>query len=118
MPPGNYAGRFFIFMTNIIERTKDILFKKAKAIDCNSARMLAITGKTCSSDDRMAEFVEEINASIENKARCGRFMLLVQIPKDLVDNSDIIKDNLISRGFSIHTFKPEINDSFLISWKF
>ncbi len=105
-------------MTKIIEKTKDTLPNKIKVIDCNSARMLAITGKIYSLGGRMAKFMEKINTSIENKARCGKFMLLVQIPEDLADNSGIIKDNLISRGFSIHTLKTEINDSLLISWKF
>lgn len=105
-------------MNKIIEKTKNILFKKPKAIDCDSARMLAMTGRVCTIEERMTEFMEDIDNSIENKAKYGKFMTLIQIPKDLISQTSSISDNLISRGFFIHTLEPEIKDSFLVSWKF
>lgn len=104
-------------MNKIVEKTKDLLIGKQTPLDRNSANMLALTGKVCTIEERISEFIKNINESITNKARINKFMMLVEIPKELLSKVEIIQKDFSDRGFIIHTLTPEIKGIFIIDWK-
>ena len=104
-------------MNKIMEKTKDLLIGKQTPLDRNSANMLALTGKVCTIEERISEFIKNINESITNKARINKFMMLVEIPKELLSKVEIIQKDFSDRGFIIHTLTPEIKGIFIIDWK-
>ena len=104
-------------MNKIMEKTKDLLIGKQTPLDRNSANMLALTGKVCTIEERISEFIKNINESITNKARINKFMMLVEIPEELLSKVEIIQKDFSDRGFIIHTLTPEIKGVFIIDWK-
>lgn len=104
-------------MNKIMEKTKDLLIGKQTPLDRNSANMLALTGKMCTIEERTSEFIKNINESITNKARINKFMMLVEIPEELLSKVEIIQKDFSDRGFIIHTLTPEIKGVFIIDWK-
>lgn len=103
-------------MTNIIKKTKEIITGESHPITCEEARMLAITGTKCTTDQRISGFIREVDELISSKARYSKFRCLVEIPSDLIKYTDSIKENFASRGFSIYS-QPEINDMFVLCWQ-
>ena len=104
-------------MNKIVEKTKDLLIGKQTPLDRNSANMLAFTGKMCTIEERTSEFIKNINESITNKARINKFMMLVEVPEELLSKVEIIQKDFSSRGFIIHALTPEIKGVFIIDWK-
>lgn len=104
-------------MNKIVEKTKDLLVGKQTPITKNSANMLALTGKMCSTEERASEFIKDINESITNKARINKFMILVEVPEELISKIELIQKDFMDRGFMIHTLTPEIKGVFIIDWK-
>lgn len=104
-------------MNKIVEKTKDLLIGKQTPLDKNSANMLALTGKVCTIEERISEFIRNVNETITNKARAYQFMMLVEVPEELLSKVEIIQKDFSDRGFIIHTLTPEIKGVFIIDWK-
>lgn len=104
-------------MNKIMEKTKDLLIGKQTPIIKESVNMLAFTGKICTIDERASEFIKDINESITNKARISKFILLVEVPEELIPKIELIQKDFMDRGFMIHTLTPEIKGVFIIDWK-
>ena len=104
-------------MNKIVEKTKDLLIGKQTPLDKNSANMLALIGKVCTIEERISEFIRDINETITNKARAYQFMMLVEVPEELLSKIELIQKDFMDRGFMIHTLTPEIKGVFIIDWK-
>ncbi len=104
-------------MNKIMEKTKDLLIGKQTPITKNSANMLALTGKMCTIEERTTEFIKDVNEIITSKARINKFMMLVEIPEELLSKIELIQKDFSDRGFMIHTLTPEIKGVFIIDWK-
>lgn len=104
-------------MANIIEKTKEIINAKQTPITMAGAKILAISGKVCSVEQRQAEFIRGINEAIIGKARVSQFRYLVEIPEDLIEQTSDIITEFKSRGFRIHTLEPKIEGIFVINWR-
>jgi hypothetical protein len=104
-------------MNKIMEKTKDLLIGKQMLVTRDSANMLTLTGKVCTVEERISEFIKNINDIILDKARLGKFMMLIEIPKELLLKTDVIQKDFSDRGFVIHTLAPEIKGVFIIDWK-
>lgn len=104
-------------MTDLIEKTKRMLNPKANPISKDEAKMLSIVGKVVSTEQRLNDFLGEINEVIVAKARVSQKMYLVEVPEDLVEEVANITSNLKERGFSIHELNPKISGVFVINWK-
>lgn len=104
-------------MNKIVEKTKDLLIGKQTPITKNSANMLALTGKMCTIEERISEFIKDVNEIITGKARINKFIMLVEVPEELLSKIDMIQKDFIDRGFTIHTLTPEIKGVFIIDWK-
>ena len=104
-------------MNKIMEKTKDLLIGKQTPITKESVNMLALTGKVCTIDERASEFIKNINEAILDKARVNKFMLLAEIPEELISKIELIQRDFMDRGFMIHTLAPEIKGVFIINWK-
>jgi hypothetical protein len=104
-------------MTDLIEKTKRMLNPKANPISKDEAKMLSIVGKVVSTEQRLNDFLGEINEVIVAKARVSQKMYLVEVPEDLVEEVANITSNLKERGFSIHELTPKISGVFVINWK-
>lgn len=99
-------------MNKIVEKTKDFLIGKQTPITKESANMLALTGKICTTEERVSEFIKDINETIIAKARVSLFRYMVELPPELISQSEIIEKDFADRGFSIHKFDNVI----IISW--
>lgn len=99
-------------MNKLIEKTKDLLIGKETPVTKDSVKMLAITGKVCTVEERTTEFINKINLAILEKAKFNKFRYLVELPKDLIPQSKTIQEDFKSRGFKIN----DLNEVFLISW--
>jgi hypothetical protein len=104
-------------MTDLIEKTKRMLNPKANPISKDEAKMLSIVGKVVSTEQRLNDFLSEINEVIVAKARTSQRMYLVEVPEDLVEQTENIEANLIERGFHIHELSPKVVGVFVINWK-
>ena len=104
-------------MTDLIEKTKRMLNPKANPISKDEAKMLSIVGKVVSTEQRLNDFLGEINEVIIAKARVSQRMYLVEVPEDLVEQTENIEANLKERGFHIHELTPKVAGVFVINWK-
>lgn len=104
-------------MNNLIEKTKDLITGKQTPVTSDVAKMIALTGKVCTVEQRTNEFISEINELIMAKSRLSCFRILVELPKDLHSSSDKIKEDFKSRGFSIHDLNPIVVGTFIINWE-
>lgn len=104
-------------MTDLIEKTKRMLNPKANPITKDEARMLAIVGKVVSSEQRLSDFLGEINEVIVAKARAGQRMYLVEVPEDLITYTEDIEATLKDRGFQVHELAPKVEGVFVINWR-
>lgn len=104
-------------MNNVIEKTKNLLTGKTTPITKDEAKMITITGSRCSIEQRMKIFIDEINSSIETKARSNQFQYLVVLPQDLISKKKTIQEEFSQRGFDIYTIKQRNNKLFIISWE-
>lgn len=104
-------------MAKFLEKTKEFLNNSKSPISKESAKVLAISGRVCSLEQRKAEFINGVNESIVNRARTSQFRYLVEIPEDLLSITKNIIDDLKERGFSIHTLEPKVEGLFVINWK-
>ena len=104
-------------MTDLIEKTKRMLNPKANPISKDEAKMLSIVGKVVSTEQRLNDFLGEINEVIVAKARVSQRMYLVEVPEDLVEQTENIEANLKERGFHIHELAPKVAGVFVINWK-
>lgn len=104
-------------MNNVIEKTKELLTGKSIPITKDEAKMISITGGRCTVEQRIKIFMDDINSSIETRARSGQFQYLVELPSDLVCQKKIIQDEFSKRGFDIFTIKQKNSKLFIISWE-
>lgn len=104
-------------MAKFLEKTKEFLNNSKNPINKESAKVLAISGRVCSLEQRKAEFINGINESIVSKARASQFRYLVEVPEDLLSITKDIIDDLKERGFSIHILEPKVSGLFVIDWK-
>ena len=104
-------------MVKFLEKTKELLNNSKSPISKESAKVLAISGKISSLEERKDEFINSINESIIAKARISQFRYLVEVPEDLLSITDNIINDFKERGFSIHTLEPKIEGLFVIDWK-
>lgn len=99
-------------MNKIVEKIKDL--GKQPAVTKESVYMLALTGSVCTKEERLSEFLKELNEIIIEKARASKFRLLVEVPEEL--DSEIIQKDLTDRGFIIYKIN-EVSDIFILSWR-
>lgn len=96
------------------------IFTKIKGdkapITKDSANMLAFTGKVCTVEERVNEFINDVNESIVAKSRVSQFNTMIELPEELVNQMSIIKQNFVDRGFTIHELEPKLKGTFVISW--
>ena len=104
-------------MSKFLEKTKEIITGRTSPITKEEAKMIAITGGNCTVEQRIKNFILEINNIIEEKARFSRFYCLVELPSDLVDVKETIAQEYINRGFTIYNLNPDCLSVFVISWK-
>lgn len=104
-------------MVKFLEKTKELLNNSKSPISKESAKVLAISGRICSLEQRKAKFINDVNESIVNRARTSKFRYLVEVPEDLLSITDNIINDFEERGFSIHTLEPKIEGLFVIDWK-
>ena len=78
--------------------------------------MLATTGKICTTEERLREFIKDVNETILTKARLSQFVCLVKVPKELISKMSEIEKDFSDRGFSIHKLEPFIERTFVINW--
>lgn len=103
-------------MTDLLEKTKKMLSTKANPITKDEAKMLSIVGKVISIEQRLDDFLSEINKVIIDKARYSQKMYLVEVPEDLIGQTENIEANLTERGFHIHELSPKITGIFVVNW--
>ena len=103
-------------MTDLLEKTKKMLNAKANPITKDEAKMLSIVGKVISIEQRLDDFLSEINKVIIDKARYSQKMYLVEVPEDLIGQTENIEANLTERGFHIHELSPKITGIFVVNW--
>ncbi len=103
-------------MTDLLEKTKKMLNAKANPITKDEAKMLSIVGKVISIEQRLDDFLSEINKVIIDKARYSQKMYLVEVPEDLIGQTENIEANLTERGFHIHELSPKIVGVFVVNW--
>lgn len=103
-------------MTDLLEKTKKMLNAKANPITKDEAKMLSIVGKVISIEQRLDDFLSEINKVIIDKARYSQKMYLVEVPEDLIEQTENIEANLTERGFHIHELSPKIAGVFVVNW--
>lgn len=103
-------------MEKLLEKTKDLLVGKQTPITKENVSMLATTGKICTVEERVHEFIKEINELVLTKARLSQFVCLVEVPKELFSQVSVIEKDFADRGFSIHKLDPIIEGIFVINW--
>ena len=97
---------------NVVEKIKGM--GKRTPITLEKAKMIAITGQYCSVEQRIANFLSEINDLIEIKAMSAKFNCLVDLPEDLISHKEEIQKEYENRGFKIIL----VNESlFILNWK-
>lgn len=104
-------------MAKFLEKTKEFLNNSKSPITQSSAKILAISGKISSLEERKSEFINNINGIIVNKARASQFRYLVEVPEDLLPITNDVISDLKERGFNIHTLEPKIEGMFVVNWK-
>lgn len=102
---------------NPIKQIKEQLFSEKTPITAEQAKMIAMTGSLCSREERINNFIADINGSVEYKVRTGQYYYLVVLPEDLLFSKAEIETNFKDRGFTISEVTPKNESLFVLSWK-
>lgn len=105
-------------MFKIPQKVKKLVEDRNTPIDAGKAMMVALTGTTCSKEDRFNAFIIEINKEIDNISKFGGYYHLVTLPPDLICKRDLIMMEFTNREFIVHELVPENKEVFVISWKY
>lgn len=79
-------------VSEVLEKLKKIGTKEP--ISKEDANILALTGRVCTLEDRVSEFLKSVNEVIVAKARDQQFMHLIIVPKDILVKSKEIQEIL------------------------